>query len=92
VRAALFARLADKYHLIARDYLDFVRRARPRDVFLHIWPLAGVMEGFAETLGLKRYSLFLQDCGGPISFRRAAQRTTRGALYPRPSKHLGNAG
>src|SRR5271163_1623768 len=68
--------LADRYYLIAPDYPGFGYSARPKVsefdyTFDH---LADVMEGFVDTLGLKRYALYLQDFGGPVGFRLAARR------------------
>jgi pimeloyl-ACP methyl ester carboxylesterase len=68
--------LADRYYLIAPDYPGFGYSARPKVsefdyTFDH---LADVMEGFVDTLGLKRYSLYMQDFGGPVGFRLAARR------------------
>jgi hypothetical protein len=60
--------LADRYHLIAPDYPGFGYSARPNVTefnytFDH---LADVMEGFVDSLGLKRYALYMQDFGGPV--------------------------
>jgi pimeloyl-ACP methyl ester carboxylesterase len=71
--------LADRYHLIAPDYPGFGNSARPTPsefnyTFDH---LAQVIEEFVDALGLKRYSLYLQDFGGPVGFRLAASRPER---------------
>ncbi len=71
--------LADRYHLVAPDYPGFGYSARPKPAefdytFDH---LAEVMEGFVDALGMKRYSLYLQDFGGPVGFRLAAHRPDR---------------
>jgi pimeloyl-ACP methyl ester carboxylesterase len=68
--------LADRYHLIAPDYPGFGYSARPTPgefeyTFDH---LADVMEQFVDMLGLTRYSLYMQDFGGPVGFRLAARR------------------
>ena len=68
--------LADRYHLIAPDYPGFGYSAQPgvsefNYTFDH---LADVMEQFVETLELKRYSLYMQDFGGPVGFRLATRR------------------
>jgi len=68
--------LADRYHLVAPDYPGFGYSARPKVsefdyTFDH---LADVMEGFVDTLGLKRYALYMQDFGGPVGFRLATRR------------------
>lgn len=67
----LFERLADKYHLIAPDYPGFGHSDWPDPkqfdyTFDHI---AHVMDAFTQTLGLSRYTLYMQDYGGPVGFR-----------------------
>ncbi len=67
----LFARLSDRYHLIAPDYPGFGHSDWPDPksfayTFDHI---AEVMTHFTEQLGLKHYSLYMQDYGGPVGFR-----------------------
>jgi pimeloyl-ACP methyl ester carboxylesterase len=67
----LFARLSDRYHMIAPDYPGFGHSDWPDAkkfayTFDHI---AGVMNHFTEALGLTRYSLYMQDYGGPVGFR-----------------------
>jgi pimeloyl-ACP methyl ester carboxylesterase len=68
--------LADRFHLIAPDYPGFGYSARPTVsefdyTFDH---LADVMESFVDALDLKRFSLYMQDFGGPVGFRLAARR------------------
>ena len=67
----LFARLSDRYHLVAPDYPGFGHSDWPDPkkfayTFDHI---AEVMNHFTEALGLTRYSLYMQDYGGPVGFR-----------------------
>ncbi|HEY2712853.1 MAG TPA: alpha/beta hydrolase [Chthoniobacterales bacterium] len=67
----LFARLADRYHLIAPDYPGFGHSDWPDPkqfayTFDHI---AEVTNHFTEALGLSRFTLYLQDYGGPVGFR-----------------------
>ena len=67
----LLTRLADKYHLIAPDYPGYGHSDWPDPkqfdyTFDHI---ARVMDGFTQALGLKRYTLYMQDYGGPVGFR-----------------------
>lgn len=71
--------LADRYHLVAPDYPGFGYSSRPKPskfkyTFDH---LADVVEQFVDALGLTRYSLYLQDFGGPVGFRLAARRPER---------------
>ena len=67
----LFARLSDRYHLVAPDYPGFGHSYWPDPkkfayTFDHI---ADVMNHFTEALGLTRYTLYMQDYGGPVGFR-----------------------
>src|SRR6266446_2876795 len=67
----LFARLSDRYHLVAPDYPGFGHSEWPDPkkfayTFDH---LAEVMNHFTEALGLSRFTLYMQDYGGPVGFR-----------------------
>jgi len=75
----LFARLSDRYHLIAPDYPGFGHSDWPdaksfNYTFDH---LAEVMNHFTEALGLARYTLYMQDYGGPVGFRMALAHPDR---------------
>jgi pimeloyl-ACP methyl ester carboxylesterase len=70
---SLFALLADRYHLVAPDYPGFGHSDWPDPkafdyTFDHI---ASVMEDFTQSIGLSRYTLYMQDYGGPVGFRMA---------------------
>jgi pimeloyl-ACP methyl ester carboxylesterase len=67
----LFARLSDRFHLIAPDYPGFGHSDAPDPkqfayTFDHI---ATIMEHFTEKIGLTHYTLYMQDYGGPVGFR-----------------------
>jgi pimeloyl-ACP methyl ester carboxylesterase len=67
----LLTRLSDRYHLVAPDYPGFGHSDWPEPkefpyTFDHI---ATVMEDFVQTVGLSRYTLYMQDYGGPVGFR-----------------------
>jgi pimeloyl-ACP methyl ester carboxylesterase len=69
----LFARLADRYHLVAPDYPGFGHSDWPEPkkfsyTFDHI---AETMNHFTDALGLSRYTLYMHDYGGPVGFRMA---------------------
>jgi len=64
----LLTRLSDSYHLVAPDSKEFPY------TFDHI---ATVIEDFAQTLGLSRYTLYMQDYGGPVGFRMALAHPER---------------
>src|SRR3569833_2116231 len=75
----LFQRLSDRYHLIAPDYPGFGHSDWPDPAkieysFDHI---AALMDRFTEALGLTRYSLYMQDYGGPVGFRMALAHPER---------------
>jgi pimeloyl-ACP methyl ester carboxylesterase len=71
--------LADTFHVVAPDYPGFGHSQAPDR---NIWPysfdsLAKVMTAFVDALGLERYTLYMQDYGGPVGFRMALQRPQR---------------
>jgi len=72
----LIRALQDEYHLIAPDYPGFGNSDRlPINEFAYTFDhLSEVMEKFLHTLGLKKFSLYMQDYGGPIGFRIAVKR------------------
>src|SRR5689334_20684076 len=75
----LFARLSDHYHLVAPDYPGFGHSDWPDPkqfayTFDHI---AEVMNHFTESLGLTRFTLYMQDYGGPVGFRMALAHPDR---------------
>jgi pimeloyl-ACP methyl ester carboxylesterase len=75
----LFARLSDRFHLVAPDYPGFGHSDWPDPkkfsyTFDHI---AEVMAHFTEALGLSRYTLYLHDYGGPVGFRMALAHPER---------------
>ncbi len=77
--APLLDRLSDRYRLVAPDYPGFGHSAAPApSVFSYTFDrIADVMVRFTETLGLSRYSLFMQDYGGPVGFRMAMAHPKR---------------
>jgi len=67
----LLARLADKYHLIAPDYPGFGHSdwPDPKQFAYTFDNIARVIDDFTQALGLTRYTLYMQDYGGPVGFR-----------------------
>jgi pimeloyl-ACP methyl ester carboxylesterase len=68
---SLFARLSDRYHLVAPDYPGFGHSEWPQPkrfdyTFDHI---ASVIDDFTQAVGLSHYTLYMQDYGGPVGFR-----------------------
>jgi pimeloyl-ACP methyl ester carboxylesterase len=75
----LIPALADRYHLIAPDYPGFGYSAAPSaDEFQYTFDhLADIMDGFVTQLGLKKYSLYVQDYGAPVGYRLAVRHPER---------------
>ena len=67
----LFARLSDRYHMVAPDYPGFGHSdwPDPKKFAYTFDHLAEVMNHFTEALGISHYSLYMQDYGGPVGFR-----------------------
>jgi pimeloyl-ACP methyl ester carboxylesterase len=68
--------LADRFHVIAPDYIGFGQSAAPdHTVFTYSFEsLAGAVSGLINHLGIKSYILYMQDFGGPVGFRIFADR------------------
>ena len=68
--------LSNKYHLIAPDFPGFGHSSwpSPKEFSYTFDHLAQVMEEFADTLNLRRYTLYLHDYGGPVGMRMAVAR------------------
>ena len=71
----LIPALADRFHLVAPDYPGFGNSdAPPPEEFVYTFDhLAEVMESFLIAIGVARFSLYVQDYGGPIGFRIATK-------------------
>jgi pimeloyl-ACP methyl ester carboxylesterase len=69
----LLTRLADNYHLVAPDYPGFGHSdwPDPKKFAYTFDHYAEIMNHFTEVLGLSRYTLYMQDYGGPVGFRMA---------------------
>jgi pimeloyl-ACP methyl ester carboxylesterase len=69
----LFQRLANDSHLVAPDYPGFGHSDWPDPkAFAYTFDrIASVMTDFTQTLGLSKYTLYMQDYGGPVGFRMA---------------------
>ena len=75
----LFARLSDRYRLIAPDYPGFGHSdwPDPKQFAYTFDHCAEIVDHFAEALGLSRYTLFMQDYGGAVGFRLALAHPER---------------
>jgi pimeloyl-ACP methyl ester carboxylesterase len=70
---SLFARLSVRYHLVAPDYPGFGHGDWPDPrVFAYTFDnLAEIINHFTKALRITRYTLYMQDYGGPVGFRMA---------------------
>src|SRR5689334_9218395 len=75
----LIPRLADRFHLLAPDYPGFGRSSAPSPAtFAYTFDhLTAVVDRLLDQQRVSRYSLFLQDYGGPIGFRLALAHPER---------------
>ena len=69
----LIPKLADKFHLVAPDYIGYGKNSKPivsefEYTFEH---QAQIINEFTEKIGLKKFSLYVMDYGAPIGFRIA---------------------
>ena len=75
----LMPMLAERFHLIAPDYIGFGHSDAPlRGEFTYTFDnLAAHVAGLVDVLGLTSYILYMQDYGGPVGFRLFTQRPER---------------
>jgi pimeloyl-ACP methyl ester carboxylesterase len=75
----LFARLSDRYHLVAPDDPGFGHSdwPDPKKFAYTFDRYAEIMNHFTKALGLSRYTLYMQDYGGPVGFRMALAHPDR---------------
>lgn len=75
----LMPQLADRYRVVAPDYPGYGHSDAPSPAeFEYTFErLTDVIEALAEKLGLTRYTLYMQDFGGPVGFRLATRHPER---------------
>jgi pimeloyl-ACP methyl ester carboxylesterase len=75
----LLTRLSDRYRLVAPDYPGFGHSdwPDPKSFAYTFDHYAETLNHFAEQLGLSRYTLYMQDYGGPVGFRMALTHPER---------------
>jgi pimeloyl-ACP methyl ester carboxylesterase len=75
----LIALLSDRFHIVAPDLPGFGFTVSPdRAQFKYTFDnLAKVIETFTDTIGLKRYAIYVFDYGAPTGFRLAMARPER---------------
>jgi pimeloyl-ACP methyl ester carboxylesterase len=66
--------LSSDYHLIAPDYPGFGQSSSPSAYHYSFDNLALTINHFIDALKIKNFILYVQDYGGPVGFRIAAQR------------------
>jgi len=71
--------LADKFHVIAPDYIGFGQSEAPsaKEFRYTFDSLTAHVAGLIEQLGIKSYVLYMQDYGGPVGFRLFTQHPDR---------------
>ena len=67
----LIQKLSDEFHLVAPDYPGYGNSSMPSvDEFDYTFEnMAKIISKFIDTIGLEKYSLYMQDYGAPIGFR-----------------------
>jgi pimeloyl-ACP methyl ester carboxylesterase len=75
----LLTRLADKFHMVAPDYPGFGHSdAPPPKEYQYTFDnIALLMEHFTQALNLNKYTIYMQDYGGPVGFRMALSAPER---------------
>jgi pimeloyl-ACP methyl ester carboxylesterase len=68
--------LADRFHVIAPDYIGFGQSDAPShtDFVYSFQNLAASVKDLIDRLGLNSYILYMHDFGGPVGFRIFAER------------------
>lgn len=72
-------RLAPRYRMVAPDYPGFGHSDAPlADSFSYTFDhITDYIERFTDEIGLQRYSLVVQDYGGPVGMRLSVRRPDR---------------
>jgi pimeloyl-ACP methyl ester carboxylesterase len=75
----LIPKLADRFRVIAPDYPGFGHSdAPPQAQFGYTFDkLTDTIEQLTDKLALRRYTLYMQDYGGPVGFRLATRHPER---------------
>lgn len=75
----LIPHLADRFHVIAPDYIGFGQSDAPSasDFHYSFETLTDHVAGLIDQLGIQSYVLYMQDYGGPIGFRLFSRHPDR---------------
>jgi pimeloyl-ACP methyl ester carboxylesterase len=89
----LIPEIAENFHVIAPDYPGFGQSGAPdpAEWDYDFETLAATMTAFVEDLGLSRYTLYMQDYGGPVGMRMAVAHPERvsGLVFQNTTVHVG---
>lgn len=92
----LIPALADRFHVIAPDYIGFgLSDAPPASEFHYSFDrLSAYVLDLIDQLGLKSYILYMQDYGGPVGFRIFTQRpdAVKGFVIQNANAYLDGVG
>ncbi len=92
----LIPALADKFHVVAPDYIGFGQSDAPsaNEFAYTVDSLTAHVTGLIDQLGLKSYVLYMQDYGGPIGFRIFTQRPdqVKGLIVQNANAYLAGVG
>ncbi|MEQ1548902.1 MAG: alpha/beta hydrolase [Chakrabartia sp.] len=92
----LIPALADKFHVIAPDYIGFGQSDAPAaNEFDYTFDnLTTHITGLIDHLGLKSYVLYMQDYGGPVGFRIFTARPSqvKGLIVQNANAYLEGVG
>ena len=74
----LIPKLAEKYRVIAPDHIGFGRSSAPpvSEFDYTFTGLADVTQAFLKSVGVDRYTVYVQDYGAPIAWRLALANPT----------------
>lgn len=73
----LMPKLAHRFRVIAPDYPGAGYSDAPDSFVATFDALADVVDGFLRALHIERFSLYIQDFGGPVGMRIATRRPER---------------
>jgi pimeloyl-ACP methyl ester carboxylesterase len=92
----LIPQIADRFHVIAPDYIGFGQSDAPTasEFDYNFDNLTAHVAGLIDQLGLKSYILYMQDYGGPVGFRLFVQRpnAVRGFVIQNTNAYLEGVG
>ncbi len=75
----LIPRLAGSFHVVAPDYPGFGQSSMPDHTkFAYTFEnYAKIVDGLVESLGLRKYSMYVMDYGAPVGYRLALRHPER---------------